>query len=62
MSELATEQQSTIVRPDDSYTSHAIARVREALSGLRFGEVTVIVQDGIIVQVERTEKLRLSKR
>ena len=37
----------------------ALARVRDALVGLRYGEVTVIVQDGVIVQVERTEKLRL---
>ena len=30
--------------------------------GLRFGTVTVIVHDGAIVQVERTEKLRLPRR
>lgn len=37
----------------------AVERIREALRGLRFGAVTVIVHEGIIVQVERTEKLRL---
>ena len=61
MSEPATERHPSAVRPDDSYTTHALGRVREALSGLRYGEVTVIVQDGVIVQVERTEKLRLQK-
>ena len=38
---------------------NALARVRQALSGLRDGEVTVIVQDSVVVQIERTEKLRL---
>ncbi len=47
---------------DDSYTAHALGRVREALSGLRYGEVTVVVQDGVVVQVERTEKVRLARR
>lgn len=37
----------------------AIARVRQALRGLRFGEVRVVVHEGAVVQVERTEKLRL---
>lgn len=49
------------VDKDDPGTQ-ALARVREALAGLRYGEVTVIVQDGVVVQVERTEKLRLALR
>ncbi len=31
----------------------------KALKGIRFGEVRVIVQDGLIVQIERLEKQRL---
>ncbi|MBI1818126.1 MAG: YezD family protein [Deltaproteobacteria bacterium] len=57
MSDLSIEQRPS----DENYTAHALARVRDALTGLRYGEVTVIVQDGVIVQVERTEKLRLKK-
>ena len=41
--------------------AEAIDRIREALRGLRFGTVTAIVHDGAVVQVERTEKLRLAK-
>ena len=37
----------------------ALDRIREALSGLQFGTVTVVIQDGVVVQVERTEKFRL---
>jgi hypothetical protein len=33
--------------------------IRHALRGLRFGQVVVIVQDGVVVQVDRTERKRL---
>jgi hypothetical protein len=38
---------------------HALARVRTAVEGVRYGEVRVIIQDGVIVQIERVEKYRL---
>jgi hypothetical protein len=34
-------------------------RVRTALQGVRFGEVRLIIQDSMIVQIERLEKERL---
>ena len=30
--------------------------VEDALSGLQFGTVTLLVQDGVVVQVERFER------
>jgi len=33
-----------------------------ALRGLKYGTVTAVVQDGIVVQVDRTEKIRIEKR
>jgi hypothetical protein len=33
--------------------------VRTAIQGIRYGEVRVIIQDGLIVQIERVEKQRL---
>jgi hypothetical protein len=47
---------------EQGHAAHAIERIRDALRGLRFGTVSVIVQDGVVVQVERTEKLRLVRR
>ena len=35
--------------------------VRDALRGVKYGSVTVFVQDGVIVQVERTEKIRIRR-
>lgn len=40
----------------------ALGRIRAALRGLRYGTVTAIVQDGVIVQVERTEKVRVDRK
>ena len=40
----------------------ALERIRTALRGLRYGSVTAVVQDGIVVQVERTERVRLERR
>ena len=34
-------------------------RIDDALRGLRYGSVLAIVQDGVVVQIERTEKTRL---
>ena len=39
----------------------ALARIEAALRGLKFGTVTAVVQDGVVVQVERTEKVRLQR-
>ncbi|BBA37099.1 uncharacterized protein sS8_5177 [Methylocaldum marinum] len=45
----------------DSPTSPAVAqKILEALQGLRFGAVEIIVHDGRIVQIERKDKLRLN--
>lgn len=36
--------------------------VREALESIRFGTVTLVVQDGRVIQVDRNEKIRLSRQ
>jgi hypothetical protein len=37
----------------------SIASVREALAGLRFGNVSLTVHEGRVVQIDVTEKKRL---
>ena len=39
----------------------AIDRIEDALRGLRFGTVTAVVHEGVVVQVERTEKVRFRR-
>jgi hypothetical protein len=37
----------------------ALNQIRDSLRGLRFGSVNIIVQDGVVMQIDRTEKRRL---
>ena len=39
----------------------ALDYVRHALAGLQFGQIAIIVQDGVVVQVERTERKRFRR-
>ena len=36
-------------------------QIAAALRGLRFGQVIITVQDGVIVQIDRTERRRLNR-
>lgn len=47
--------------PSPGRAEAAIRRIGEALHGLKYGSVLAIVQDGVVVQVERTEKIRFGK-
>jgi hypothetical protein len=40
---------------------HALKHVQDALRDLQFGHVTVIVQDGVVVQIERLERKRVGR-
>ncbi len=42
-------------------TKCPLRQIEDALRGLRFGTVTIVVQDGIVIQLERTEKRRLQR-
>lgn len=47
---------------EDRASSGDLQRIAGALRGLRYGSVTIIVQDGVLVQLERTEKVRVAQR
>jgi hypothetical protein len=42
-----------------STVDEALNQIRDSLRGLRFGSVNIIVQDGVVIQIDRTEKRRL---
>jgi len=48
-------------RSQDVQSEKVIEEIRHSLQGLRFGSLLVIVQDGVVVQIDRTEKKRLSR-
>jgi hypothetical protein len=33
--------------------------IRTAIKGIRFGEVRIVIQDGVVIQIDRMEKQRL---
>ena len=35
--------------------------VRESLKSIRFGTVTLVIQDGRVIQVDKNEKIRMDK-
>lgn len=39
-------------------SSH-IVTIEKLLSGMRYGNITIIVQDGRIIQIDKTEKYRI---
>ncbi|HEY4235375.1 MAG TPA: YezD family protein [Lacipirellulaceae bacterium] len=46
----------------DNIAEYTWDEVRASLRNLKFGSVTIIVQDGVIIQIDRTEKRRLQSR
>lgn len=42
--------------------SYPLEEIVAALRHLRFGSVNIIVQDGVVIQIDRTEKRRLKTR
>jgi hypothetical protein len=47
--------------PAPAASEAVLHRLSDALRGLRFGSVVAIVQDGVVVQIERTEKTRFGR-
>ena len=45
----------------DDRLQSALEQIRDALRGLRYGSLTIQVQDGVVVQIDRTEKRRLQR-
>ena len=43
-------------------TDDEIREIAASLRGLRFGSVNIVIQDGVIIQIDRTEKKRLRNR
>lgn len=44
----------------DEFPAQVLQSIVQALQGMRFGQVTVIVQDGRVIQIDRTERHRFT--
>ena len=46
-------------RPEGTAETLDVEAIREARRGMRFGQVTIIVHDGVVIQIDRLERKRL---
>lgn len=57
---MATAENSATATTDGERDEEFV-HIREALRGLKFGSVNIIIQDGVVVQIDRTEKRRVRR-
>lgn len=55
----STKAENAVAKHGADLTDDELLAIRNALSGLRYGSVHIVVQDGVVVQIDRTEKRRL---
>lgn len=53
---------ATVSRRAPADLTETLNHVGQALRGLEYGEISIIVQDGVVIQIERTERTRLRRR
>lgn len=44
----------------DQWSDEVERRVRLAVSQIRYGTVTLVIQDGRVIQIDKNEKIRLT--
>ncbi len=44
---------------DQQQLEGVFAKLKEMLESMKFGSITIVVQDGKIIQLEKSEKIRL---
>jgi hypothetical protein len=55
-----SDKTSPALRPPKTPLPFPIEAVQEAVESIRYGVVQLIIQDGRIVQIDKTEKIRLA--
>ena len=59
MNSVPTTHYDAQSEPDSA--DEILRRIANAISGVRFGSVEVVIQDSRVVQIERKEKFRFDK-
>ncbi|HEY4309808.1 MAG TPA: YezD family protein [Pirellulales bacterium] len=52
---------TTITARPDARIDQVLSQVRQALAGLQYGQIAITVQDGVVIQIERVERVRLGR-
>jgi len=48
--------------PTKQWSADLERQVREALQAIRFGTVTLVIQVGHVIQIDKSEKIRLNRQ
>lgn len=54
-----SQAESSECRPGAVDSPETLQLIAQRIRDIRFGQVTILIQDGIVVMIERTEKHRL---
>ena len=46
-------------KPGTALTELQLKKIQEAVRDIRYGAVTLVIQDGRLIQIDRSEKIRL---
>lgn len=46
-------------KPGTILTELQLKKIQEAVRDIRYGTVTLVIQDGRLIQIDRSEKIRL---
>jgi hypothetical protein len=61
MSEQTKTDPAQLAATSDSRLDQALVQVRQALAGLQYGQIAITVQNGVVIQIERIERVRLAR-
>jgi hypothetical protein len=53
-------RRSELERPAPNQWPADLGPIRAAIEGIRFGQVRIVVRDGVILQIDRLEKHRIT--
>ena len=53
-------EKGVTTQQQDRWSRELERQVREALHAIRFGTVTLVIQDGRVIQIDKNEKIRLN--
>lgn len=59
---MASDERQVGDKQDLARREREMREILLALEGLKFGVLTVVIQDGVVVQIDRTEKRRLVRK
>jgi hypothetical protein len=52
-------QRNLITEQKEQWSPDLEQRIRASLRDIRFGTVTLVIQDGRVIQIDKNEKIRL---